>query len=81
MSVSYLPLLFRLWIKETDKFIKILKNDIQSRITLLNYNGYVIVNFFISKNRNFDAKTVSFIEFVKPSGKKNLYEPLSTHTL
>ena len=74
--IADLLLLFGLCIKETDKLIKISKNVIQLRITLLNYNGYVIINFFISKNRNLDTKTISFIEFVKPSGKK-----ASSHSL
>lgn len=43
-------LLFGFCLKETDKLIKISKNVVQFRIILLNYNGYVIVYFFISKN-------------------------------
>ena len=78
--IADLLLLFGLCIKETDKLIKISKNVIQLRITLLNYNGYVIVNFFIPKNRNLDTKTISFIEFVKPSGKKASSHSLSAIT-
>ena len=78
--IADLLLLFGLCIKETDKLIKISKNVIQLRITLLNYNGYVIVNFFISKNRNPDTKPISFIEFVKPSGKKTSSHSLSAIT-
>ena len=78
--IADLLLLFGLCIKETDKLIKISKNVIQLRITLLNYNGYVIINFFISKNRNLDTKTISFIEFVKPSGKKASSHSLSAIT-
>lgn len=77
---NVLLLLFGLCVKETDKLIKISKNVIQLRITLLNYNGYVIVNFFISKNRNLDTKTIPFIEFVKPSGKKASSHSLSAIT-
>ena len=78
--IADLLLLFGLCIKETDKLIKISKNVIQLRITLLNYNGYVIVNFFIPKNRNLDTKTISFIKFVKPSGKKASSHSLSAIT-
>ena len=73
-------LLFGFCLKETDKLIKISKNVVQFRIILLNYNGYVIVYFFISKNRNFDIKPISFIEFVKPSGKKTSPHSLSAIT-
>ena len=65
--IADLLLLFGLCIKETDKLIKISKNVIQLRITLLNYNGYVIVNFFILK---FYFLLVAKISFYFESAKK-----------
>ena len=71
-GISFIfDLLFWFCTKEADKLIEITKNVIQFRITLLNNNGYVIVNFFISNNWNLNTKPISFIEFVEPSYKVN----------
>ena len=68
---NVLLLLFGLCVKETDKLIKISKNVIQLRITLLNYNGYVIVNFFILKFYFLLVAKISFyFESAKKTGEK-----------
>ena len=69
--IADLLLLFGLCIKETDKLIKISKNVIQLRITLLNYNGYVIVNLFILKFYFLLVAKISFyFESAKKTGEK-----------